>query len=423
MNVDVSTAALESNVRGYSRSWPIEFERGVGSTLVASDGTEYLDFFAGAGALNYGHNDPRLKQVLVDHLANDRLVHTLDTFTTARTDFIHTFKRLVLEPRGLDYTLMFPGPAGTTATEAALKLARKVTGRTNIVCFTDAFHGMTLGALAVTGNAKKRGGAGIPLAGGTVMPFDGYLGPGVDTLDYFESSLRDSSSGLDLPAGVIVETVQAEGGVNVASVAWLQRLRALCTEFELPLIVDDVQMGCGRTGGFFSFEEAGIVPDIVVLSKSISGFGIPMSLTMFHPHYDVWQPGEHNGTFRGIGLGFATAAEALRLFWTDDALEREVRRKGEHADERLRAIAASHPAAGLETRGRGLARGLVFPDPAVVEHITAACFGDGLVIETAGADDEVVKLLPALTIADEELDRGIDIIERATAKVLGDASA
>lgn len=415
-----STAALESNVRSYSRSWPVEFEKGVGCTITAADGTEYLDFFAGAGALNYGHNHPQLKQVIIDHLTNDRLMHSLDMFTTVRSEFLRTFKQLILEPRGLDYTVMFPGPAGTTSAEAALKLARKVTGRANIVHFTDSFHGMSLGALAVTGNAKKRGGAGVALPGATVMPFDGYLGEGVDTLDYFERTLRDASSGVDLPGGVIVEAVQAEGGINVASTEWLQRLRALCDEFGLPLILDDVQMGCGRTGAFFSFEDAGIVPDIVMLSKSISGFGIPMSLTLFRPDYDQWAPGEHNGTFRGIGPGFATAVETLRLFWSDDAFERETRRKGDLADARFREIVAAHPDAGLSTRGRGLARGLVFPSGELAERVTAACFRDGLVIETAGADDEVVKLLSPLVITDDELNRGIDLIASATAEVLAD---
>ena len=409
---------FESEVRSYSRSWPIEFEKGSGTTLTAADGTEYLDFFAGAGALNYGHNHPRLKEVVVEHLAGDRLMHSLDMFTTVRSEFLRTFHELILEPRGLDFRVMFPGPAGTTSAEAALKLARKISGRPNIVHFTDSFHGMSLGALAVTGNAKKRGGAGMALTGGTVMPFDGYLGDGVDSLDYFEKTLRDTSSGIDLPGGVIVEAVQAEGGINVASVEWLQRLRALCDEFGMPLILDDVQMGCGRTGGFFSFEDAGIVPDIIMLSKSISGFGIPMSLTLFKRELDQWAPGEHNGTFRGIGPGFATATETLRMFWSDDAFERETRRKGELADARFREIVAAHPEAGLSTRGRGLARGIEFPNGELAGKVTAACFERGLVIETAGPDDEVVKLLPPLVISDDELLRGIAILEEAIDEVL-----
>lgn len=413
--------SLESEVRSYSRSWPIEFDRALGATLTSVDGREFIDFFAGAGTLNYGHNDPRLKQVLVDYLAGDRIVHSLDMFTPVRSEFLRTFASTILEPRGLDYKVMFPGPAGTTATEAAVKLARKVTGRTNIVHFTDSFHGMTLGALAVTGNAKKRGGAGVPLSDATVLPFDGYLGEGVDTLELLERMLRDASSGLDLPAGVIVETVQGEGGINCASVEWLQRLRELCTRYELPLIVDDVQMGCGRTGGFFSFEEAGIVPDIVAMSKSLSGFGLPMALTLLRSELDVWKPAEHNGTFRGFDLAFATAVETLRLFWSDDELAKSTAAKGEYADGRFREIVAAHPEAGLSTRGRGLARGLVFPTGEQAGAVTAECFERGLVVETAGAQDEVVKLLPPLTIEDEQLARGLDIVAEATAKVIASA--
>lgn len=423
MSATDSITARESEVRSYSRSWPTRFESAVGATVTAADGTEYLDFFAGAGALNYGHNDPRLKQVVVDHLLQDRLVHTLDMFTPVRDDFIRTFEELILTPRGLDYKLMFPGPAGTTGTEAALKLARKLTGRTNIVHFTDSFHGMTVGALAVTGSAKKRGGAGVPLANATVLPYDGYLGDGVDSLDYFERLLADASSGVDRPAGVIVEAVQGEGGINVASLDWLRRLADICAREEIPLILDDVQMGCGRTGAFFSFEDAGIVPDIVVLSKSISGFGLPMALTLFKRELDAWKPAEHNGTFRGIGPAFATGAEALRLFWSDDTLERAVRAKGDLADQRFRAVVEAHPEAGLSTRGRGLARGLVFPNPEHAQRVTELAFERGLIVETAGASDEVVKLLPPLTISEEELERGLAIIAEATAEVLATPAA
>lgn len=418
MTVLESTTALESEVRSYSRSWPVEFEKGAGSTVVDSTGREYLDFFAGAGALNYGHNHPRLKQLIIEHLTNDRLIHSLDMFTTVRSDFLRTFHELILRPRDLDYTVMFPGPAGTTGTEAALKLARKLSGRPNIVHFTGSFHGMTLGALAVTGNAKKRAGAGIPLSGGTALPYDGYLGADVDTLDLLERLLHDSSSGLDAPGGVIVESVQGEGGINVAGFDWLRRLRAITAEHRIPLILDDVQMGCGRTGGFFSFEDAGIEPDVVVISKSISGFGLPMALTLFRRDLDVWKPAEHNGTFRGIGPAFLTAAETLRLYWSDGAFEAETRRKGTLAHAALQAIVDAHPDAALSTRGRGLARGLVFPTGEQAAAVTEAAFQRGLVIETSGAFDEVVKLLPPLVVTDEELRRGLGILAEATAEVL-----
>ena len=189
-----------------------------------------------------------------------------------------------------------------------MKLARKITGREAIVNFTNAFHGMTLGALSVTGNSMKRGGAGIPLVHATPMPYDDYFDQDVTDFLYFERMLDDEGSGLNKPAAVIVETLQGEGGINTARAEWLRSLAALCKKHDILLIVDDIQMGCGRTGSFFSFEEAGIVPDIITLSKSISGYGLPLALTLVRPEYDVFEPGEHNGTFRGFAPAFVTGA-------------------------------------------------------------------------------------------------------------------
>jgi len=409
---------LESEVRGYIRSFPTVFESAEGHTLIAEDGTRYIDFFAGAGVLNYGHNNPRLKQKLLDYVEADGVVHTLDMASVAKRRFLERFEEVILRPRGFDYKIQFPGPTGTNAVEAALKLARKATGRQNVVAFTDAFHGMTLGSLAATGNAAKRAGAGVPLANTTSLPFDGYLGDDVDTIAVLARNLEDTSSGLDKPAAVIVETVQAEGGVNVARFEWLRRLAALLAEHEVLLIVDDIQVGCGRTGPFFSFEPAGIQPDIVCLSKSLSGYGLPFAIDLIKPHLDVWNPGEHNGTFRGHNPAFVTAVEALS-YWQDDTLKKEVEAKAETALERLESIAASHPEAGLEVRGRGLIQGLVFGDPALTARVSEECFENGLIIETAGPKGEVLKLLPPLTITEEALTEGLDIIEAAVATVLG----
>lgn len=414
----IDTTELESDVRSYSRSWPVQFERAKGATMYAADGSEYLDFFAGAGTLNYGHNHPALKKVLIDYLADDRVVHSLDMFTTARSEFLTIFKERILEPRGLDHKVMFPGPGGALAVEAALKLARKVTGREAIVNFTNAFHGMTLGALSVTGNSMKRGGAGIPLVHATPMPYDDYFNQDVPDFIYLERMLEDTGSGLNKPAAVIVETLQGEGGINSARAEWLRELAALCKRHDILLIVDDIQMGCGRTGGFFSFEEAGIVPDIITLSKSISGYGLPLALTLVRPELDVFEPGEHNGTFRGFAPAFATGAEAIRRFWSDDALQNSTLRKGLVIESAFNALAAKHPEAGLVAKGRGLARGLQFGDPEKAGQVARECFERGLLVETSGPLDEVVKLLPPLTVADDELTRGLGIIADATAAVL-----
>ncbi|WP_430333200.1 diaminobutyrate--2-oxoglutarate transaminase [Rhodococcus sp. ACT016] len=408
--------SLESGVRSYCRNWPTVFETASGAWMRDESGREYLDFFAGAGALNYGHNNPVMKTALVDYLVGDGITHGLDMSTVAKRDFLKTFQRTILEPRGLDYKVQFPGPTGTNAVESALKLARKVTGRESIINFTNAFHGMTLGSLSVTGNSLKRAGAGVPLVHATPMPFDNYFGGATDDFHWFERVLEDSGSGLNRPAAVIVETVQGEGGVNVARPEWLRALSELCTRHDILLIVDDVQMGCGRTGPFFSFEVAGITPDIVTLSKSIGGYGLPMALTLFKPELDLWSPGEHNGTFRGNNPAFVTATAALDHYWSDDSLHRSTLAKGERISQIFANLADTFD--GISTRGRGMVQGLVFDEPGNAVKVCGLAFDEGLLAETAGPSDEVVKLLPPLTITDAELDHGLSILAEATAKVL-----
>lgn len=408
----------ESEVRSYCRAFPVVFASASGAVLRDEEGREYVDFFSGAGTLNYGHNPPFLKQKLVEYLAGDGVLHSLDMATVAKRAFLERFARVILRPRGMEYRVQFPGPTGTNAVEAALKLARKATGRRTVAFFANGYHGMTLGALAVTGNAAKRRGAGVPLHDTVSLPYDGDLGPGHDTLDYFEALLRNSGSGVELPAAVIVETIQAEGGVKVAGEAWLRRLEALCREHGVLLVVDDIQVGCGRTGTFFSFEEAGIRPDLVCLSKSISGIGLPMALVLIRPELDVWSPGEHNGTFRGNNLAFVAATAALD-FWERGELSREVAGKAARVRQRLQAMADAHPQAGGRVRGRGLIQGLVFADPGLASRVSRGAFARGVVVETAGPADEVLKLLPPLTIPDAVLEAGLDRIAEALAEALG----
>jgi len=410
---------LESEVRSYSRGWPVVFDRAQGSHLYAEDGRPYLDFFAGAGALNYGHNNPVLKKALIDYIERDGVTHALDMFTVAKRDLLETLDEKIFQPRELEYKVIFPGPGGANAVEAALKLARKVTGRESVINFTNAFHGMTIGALSVTGNSMKRHGAGIPLVHATPMPYDQYFDGAYPDFLYFERLLEDSGSGLNEPAAVIVETVQGEGGINAAGLEWLRGLSDLCKRHNILLIVDDVQMGCGRTGPFFSFEEAGIKPDIVCLSKSLSGYGIPMALTLIRPDLDVWEPGEHNGTFRGISPAFVTAAEAIRTYWSDDELEKSVRAKGERIGAALQGIADAYPDAQLIAKGRGLARGLEFQNGELAAKVCKTAFERGLLMETSGPDSEVMKLLPPLTLTDAEVGEGLEIIDASVKSVLG----
>nr|AEJ36141.1 diaminobutyrate-2-oxoglutarate aminotransferase [Prauserella alba] len=409
---------LESQVRSYSRGWPVVFDKAQGSWIYTEDGKPYLDLFAGAGALNYGHNNPALKQAPIDYISRDGVTHSLDMFTSAKRDFLESLDEQILQPRNMEYKVIFPGPGGANAVEGALKLARKVTGRESVINFTNAFHGMTLGALSVTGNSMKRGAAGIPLVHATPMPFDKYFDGEFPDFFYFERLLEDSGSGLNEPAAVIVESVQGEGGINAARLEWLKGLSDLCKKHGILLILDDVQMGCGRTGPFFSFEEAGIEPDMICLSKSIGGYGLPMAITLVRPDLDVWSPGEHNGAFRGISPAFVTAAAALRTYWSDDELEKSTKEKGERIGARFRKFAEDYPDAELMAKGRGLARGLEFGSGETAGKVAAAAFDRGMLLETSGPSDEVVKLLPPLTLTDEELDKGLEIISESVESVL-----
>ncbi|HEV6954826.1 MAG TPA: diaminobutyrate--2-oxoglutarate transaminase [Promicromonospora sp.] len=408
---------LESQVRSYCRNWPATFTTASGSTVQAEDGRTYLDFFAGAGALNYGHNHPVLLEALIDYLRSGGIVHSLDMHTAPKREFLTTFRDRILAPRDLDYRVMFPGPTGANSVESALKLARKVTGRQHVLSFTNAFHGMTLGALSVTGNSMKRNGAGLPLTNTSKIPYDDYFSGATEDFLWLERVLGDSGSGVDKPAAIIVESVQGEGGLSAARPEWLRALSDLCRDHGILLILDDVQAGCGRTGDFFSFEEAGIVPDIVCLSKSISGFGLSMALTLIRPELDQWEPGEHNGTFRGQNTSFVTATAALDEFWSDDAFVGRVRERAAELRAGLTRIANGYE--GAVVKGRGLLTGVRFPDPTAASRIAAAAYQRGLLVETSGPEDEVLKTMPALTVSEDELRSGIDVIAAAAAEVLG----
>lgn len=412
--------ALESEVRSYCRNWPAVMTKAQGATVTSEDGQEFLDFFAGAGALNYGHNHPDLLEPLLDYLRSGGITHSLDMHTAAKRDFLQAFYELILRPRNLDYKVMFPGPTGTNSVESALKLARKVTGRQHVLSFTNAFHGMTLGSLSVTGNSMKRQGAGIPLTNTSKIPYDDYFNGAVDDFIWLERVLADSGSGVDKPAAIIVETVQGEGGLNAARLEWLKALSDLCKEHDIILIVDDVQAGCGRTGTFFSFEEAGFAPDIVCLSKSLSGFGLPMALTLIKPELDQFEPGEHNGTFRGHNLAFVTGKVALEKFWSDETFEKEVRERAAELRAGLTRIAEKYE--GAAVRGRGLLTGIEFPDITTAGRVASAAYEHGLLVETSGPESEVLKTMPPLNITSEELERGLDIIETAAREVLGDGT-
>jgi len=408
---------LESQVRSYCRSFPVVFDRATGPYLYDVEGKEYIDFFCGAGALNYGHNEPRMKRGLIDYLQNDGVTHALDMATTAKTRFLTRLESVILAPRRLDYRVQFTGPTGANAVEAALKLARKVKRRRTVIAFTGAYHGLSLGALAATANAYYRDESFGSHGDVVFMPFDGYFGPRIDTAQYLRRFLCDEMSGAALPAAIILETIQAEGGVNVAGDEWLRSIAALCRELDILLIVDDIQVGCGRTGTFFSFERAGIEPDIVVLSKSIAGFGLPMSLVLLRPGVDQWSPGEHTGTFRGNNAAFVTAAEALR-YWESDELAQHVTGTAATVVERFERLQRDFPKVGLSFRGRGLIYGLECGHADLRDGLARTCFQRGLIIETCGGHRRVLKLLPPLTIPRDVLCAGLDIIDDSVRSLL-----
>jgi diaminobutyrate-2-oxoglutarate transaminase len=418
---DMSTInRLESKVRSYCRHFPVVFTKARGATLEDEEGNVYIDFLAGAGALNYGHNDPVLKAKLLDYIEADQIVHGLDMATGAKRAFMEAFESLILSPRKMNYKMQFTGPTGTNAVEAAMKVARNFTGRQTIVSFTNGFHGVTLGSVAATGNSHFRDGCGMQPQGTAFMPYDGYMGDEIDTTEYLDKMLTDGSSGLDHPAAVIVETIQGEGGINLASNEWLRSLQQVCLKHEILLIVDDIQVGCGRTGTFFSFEEAGIFPDIITLSKSLSGYGLPLSVVLMKPHLDQWEPGEHNGTFRGNNLAFVTARAALEEYWRDGSFEVEVKRKGEIVRERLERLVDLDERGVLSARGRGMMQALDCGSGELASRISALAFERGLIMETSGSLDQVLKCLIPLTITDDELERGLAILEESVIEALSE---
>jgi diaminobutyrate-2-oxoglutarate transaminase len=414
--------ARESVVRSYCRSFPVLFEAADGPFLFDTQGRRYIDFFCGAGAINYGHNEPSMKRAIIDYLETNGIIHSLDLATSAKRQFLEKFISVILEPRELDYKVQFVGPTGASAVEAALKLARLVTQRSHVIAFTRAYHGLSAGALSVTADSFYRNKAYCSRSDVSFMPFDGYFGESVDTIEYLRKFLEDKSSGIDLPAAVIVETVQAEGGVNVARKEWLRGLEALCLEHGILLVVDDIQVGCGKTGDFFSFEAAGIKPDIVTLSKAISGFGLPMSLLVFKKELDQWKPGEHTGTFRGNNLAFVTGAVALER-WRNGEVTRNVAERSAILAQELATIAADFPQLGPHVRGQGLIFGLQLEAPKIAQMVATTSFAHGVIIELCGPRRDVLKFLPPLVIEPSVLLDGLGRIREAIEAVFKSAAA
>lgn len=408
----------ESNVRSYCRNFPIVFDRAKNAELFSNTGQRYIDFFSGAGAMNYGHNNPYVKEKIVEYIMKDSIMHGLDMYTVAKREFISTLYEIILKPRNLDYKIMFCGSTGTNAVEAALKLARKNKQRTNVFAFSGAFHGMSLGSLAITSDSFSRAGAATFLPNVTFVPYYNALKTPQDSLDYIDWILTDDHSGIDKPAAIFLETVQAEGGINVAPIGWLKGIRDICDRHGILLICDDIQVGIYRTGTFFSFERANIVPDMVILSKSISAYGLPMSILLMRPELDIFEPAEHNGTFRGNQLAFVGAAAGIDYLIQNNMELMVKEREFIISDYLTKEILALDTR--LSIRGIGMIWGIDFSaiNGVLSKAAMRTCVKNHLILERAGRGDCVLKILPPLTIEKEVLIEGLNTVKNAVKNVL-----
>ncbi|WP_234327532.1 aspartate aminotransferase family protein [Streptomyces sp. NRRL WC-3742] len=422
-------ADRESNARSYPRRLPIAVARAQGSLIEDLDGNVFLDCLSGAGVLSLGHSHPDLVAVAERQLKT--FVHGLDLPTGPKDDF--TEQQFSMLPATMRETtrIQFCGPTGANAVDAAIKLCKTYTGRGDIVSFQGGFHGSTHAAMALTGLVEQKSPIANGLPGVHFFPYsachDCPLGLRPDSCStncatYLEKSLKDPNGGIVKPAAVILELLQGEGGVVPARLEFVRRLRAVTAELDIPLIVDEVQSGCGRTGTWFAFEQYGIEPDVVVASKALSGMGLPAAVILYHQRLDTWAPGAHSGTFRGNQLAFATGAEAIRVIRRDGILE-NVRERGAQLMNRFTAL-QERCAWVSDVRGLGLMLGIELTDPATGERasglakqVQSAALEEGLILELGGRDDCVVRLLPPLTLSEAEADFAADVLDRVFARL------
>jgi diaminobutyrate-2-oxoglutarate transaminase len=417
----------ESSVRTYPRRLCVAIRRGYGCFVEDEDGNVFIDCLNGAGVLALGHSHPEVTEALQRQLP--LLTHGLDFPTTAKDEFV-SLQLSMLPPEMQGRTkIQFCGPSGADAVDAALKLCKTATGRGDIVSFQGAFHGSSHAAMSVSGITAHRERIANMTPGVHFFPYPYALRDplggdpetvGVRCLEYLERSLRDPLGGVPLPAAILLEVVQGEGGVIPAPTDFIQGVRRLTRELEIPMIVDEVQSGCGRTGTWFAFEQHGIVPDVIVASKALGGGGMPIAVIMHDERLDAFAPGAHTGTFRGNQLAFVAGTTATKIIQRDGILE-HVRAAGAHALARLQELVDRYEIAG-EARGSGLMLGLELVDPRTGEPnsraayvVQRAALENGLIVELGGRGDSVVRMLPALNISFETLDQALDIMAGAVA--------
>ena len=394
----------ESNVRSYVRNFPAVFDSANGSWLNTDGGDRFLDFFCSAGSLNYGHNNDVAISSMQAYLKRNGILNSLDFATTAKIDFIEAFDQYIISPRGFKYKYQFTGPTGTDAVEAAIKLARLATNRSTIMACKGSFHGVTLGSLSATASEYFRNASGVELKDVEFLPFNK-----IEKIKLIEETK---------PAAVILETVQCEGGINIATEEWMKGVAEFCKSAGSLLIVDDIQAGCGRSGDFFSFEKYGIIPDIVVLSKSLSGSGLPLSLLLINPIIDIWKPGQHNGTFRGNNLAFVSATAVIKKYWSKyGEIEKDIRKKSEMIESFLEKLVLRSPQI-VEFRGRGMVYGIECTDSQVAARIQKEAFNQKLIVERCGKDDQVIKIMPSILIDERDLLYGLTMLKNIIENII-----
>ena len=431
---------FESSARSYPRKFPFALKKAKGSWVEDVEGNRYLDFLCGAGTLALGHNDDEVSKAMVDLITSDAPLHTLDLTTPVKDRFVETVISILPEEMRNNVKIQFCSPSGTDATDAAIKLCKTATGRGNVIAFSGGYHGMGHGALALTGNHNAKKSVQNLMPGVQFMPYPySYRCPfgiggekGAEACGaYFERMLKDPESGVTLPAAVIIEPIQGEGGVIPAPKGFLQTVRRVTKELGIPLIVDEIQCGIGRSGDFFGFQESGIIPDVILMSKAVGG-SQPLSIVVYNKDLDKWTAGAHAGTFRGNQLAMAAGTILMRKVSQPEFLA-DVRKKGEYLKTALESLKEEVSIIG-DVRGRGLMLGIEFIDPngkkdlmgnpepsgEIAATVQRLCFENHLVMEKGGRNGSVMRCLCALNVSMDDINTMLRIFSSVVRKVNAD---
>ena len=428
---------FESSARSYPRKFPFALSKAKGSWVEDVEGNRYLDFLCGAGTLALGHNDDEVNKAMIDLISSGAPLHTLDLTTPVKDRFVETIFSILPEEMRGNVKIQFCSPSGTDATDAAIKLCKTATGRGSVIAFSGGYHGMGHGALSLTGKLNAKTKVQNLMPGVQFMPYpNSYRCPfglggeaGTDAAcAYFERMLKDPESGVTKPAAVIIEPIQGEGGVIPAPRKVLQTLRRVTKELDIPMIVDEIQCGVGRSGQMFAFEDSGIIPDVILMSKAIGG-SQPMSVVIYNKNLDKWTAGAHAGTFRGNQLAMAAGTVVLKRV-SDPEFLASVREKGVHIHEAMNALRKEVSIIG-DVRGRGLMMGIEFIDPdgpkdvmghpepsgTIAAEVQKRCFEHKLIMEKGGRNGSVMRCLCALNVSMEDIDTMIGIFSSVVREI------